>query len=103
MTDVDPRDYIDMFLVEVESSALELTSLTEDNFDEDNHSVIFSHKLETGTYRIDFTTEQGAEKVIEEWNQSMDTEVPGYVYLSTSSVNDESDIDARLLFRVGYG
>jgi hypothetical protein len=103
MTDVDPRDYIDMFLVEVESSALEVTSLTEDYFDEESHSVIFSHSRVDGEHRIEFTTEQGAEKVLEEWNESIDTVVPGGVFLTASSVDDESDIDARLSFRTGYG
>lgn len=101
MTDVDPRDYIDMYIVEVKPSAFSDTSLTEDDLDEDWHANVFSHTIEGGEHKIEFTSEQGAEKLIEEWNQSLDFLRRGGLSLRNPHASDESDTDAYLLFKPG--
>jgi hypothetical protein len=99
MTDVDPRDYIDMFLVKVQPAVLSETSMTEDDFEEDQDPVIFSRKYVDGKIHIELTSKQGAERLVEEWNQRLDAVRRGKLILRHPHSDDESEVDAYLFFQ----
>lgn len=99
MTDVDPRDYIDMFIVKVQPAVLSETSMTEDNFEEDKDPVIFSRKYVDGKIHLELTSRQGGERLVEEWNQSLDAIRRGKIILRCPHSDDESEVDAYLFFQ----
>lgn len=99
MADVDPRDYIDTYVVEVKPSALGETSLRRDDFNEDQHLVILSQTDVGGELRIEFTTRQGAENLVEELNYTLDAVRRGKLVMRRAHSSDVSDADAYLLFK----
>jgi hypothetical protein len=99
MTNVDPRDFIDMYLVKVQPVVLSDTSMTRDDFDEEQHSVIFSRKNVDGDLHIEFTSEQGAERLVEKWNYNLDAIRRGKLILRAPHANDGSEVDAYLFFQ----
>jgi hypothetical protein len=56
MTDVDPRDFMDFYLVKVSSNVFAGTSMERDNFDEAESEFIYSTKEVDGELYIEFTT-----------------------------------------------
>jgi len=99
MADVDPRDYMDTYVVEVKPSALGETSLSKDDFREDQHQVILSRTDVGGELRVEFTTRQGAEKLIDQLNYTLDAIKRGKLLMRKAHPSDASDADAYLLFK----
>lgn len=96
---VDPRDFIDMFKVEVKPSALVETPLSEADFDEDEHMVIYSTERVDDELVVEFTTREGAESLIKEWNYTLDFHREGILYLRTPNSDTNPDTDAYLMFQ----
>lgn len=98
MTDIDPRDFMDFYLVRVSPTVFSETSLTEDDFDADKHDYIYSSHVDDDELHIEFTTEQGAEKVLGEWNSEIDTIRGGNLIIRSPYSNDSPEIDGVLMF-----
>lgn len=72
MTDVDPRDFMDFYLVRVSPTVFAETSTTVEDFDEDEYSLIYSTEVIDDELHIEFTSEQGAEILVGDWNYRLD-------------------------------
>lgn len=99
MAEVDPRDFIDMYLVEVKPTVFTFTSLTKDDFDESRHQIIFSSTVREGEVFVEFPTQMGAERLLGEWNQEIDFRRQGELNLHSAHPNDAAEVDAYLLFK----
>lgn len=99
MTDVDPRDFKDFYLIRVSSRVFVETSMTEDVFDEEEYSLVYSTKVINDELHIEFSSEQGAEKLVDEWNYSLNAIRRGKLIIRSPYSNDGPDVDGVLMFQ----
>lgn len=98
MGDVDPRDFIDFYRVQVKPSSIGASSLSKDDFDEDSTSKIYSTETVDGEFLVEFTSELAAQNFVEELNSDLDFLRYGFLHLRTPHPEDPSDVDAYLSF-----
>lgn len=99
MPEVDPRDFMDFFLIAVKPTVFSETSLTKDDIDEQQNPVIYSQNVVDDELHIEFTSKQGAEKLVEDWNRSLDAIRRGKLIIRRPHSSDKSEVDAYLTFQ----
>jgi hypothetical protein len=98
MADVDPRNFMDFYRLKVQLSVIAETSMTRDDFDPEEHAVIYSTQTIDDELYVDFTSEQGAEKLIDDWNYSLDAIRRGALSIRSTSLKDRPEVDGLLIF-----
>lgn len=96
MADVDPRDFIDMCLVEVKPPVFLPEHLTKEDFDPDEYDEIYSCRVEDGKLFVEFITRKAADKMVEEWNEEF-ADQNRRLNLRSSRPQDNTKADAYLL------
>lgn len=98
MSDIDPRDFMDFYRLKISLSVFAETSMTRDDFDEEEHAVIYATEtIDDGLY-VDFISEQGAEKLIDEWNYTLHAIRRGVLRMRDIQLKDRPEVDGLLVF-----